>query len=88
MVIDIGLERADPDALVEYGELVEQKLRKSGLFRQVGTRDIQDLIPDLISHILNNLPVMFTEKDLNEKVKPLLENDNIYKRQVIQDVRY
>ena len=85
LVIDIGLERDDPDALVEYGELVEQRLRKSGLFRQVGTRDIQDLIPDLISHILNNLPVMFTAKDLNDKVKPLLENDNIYKR--LRDLR-
>ncbi len=85
LVIDIGLERDDQDALVEYGEMVEQKLRKSGLFRQVGTRDIQDLIPDLISHILNNLPVMFTAKDLNEKVNPLLENDNIYKR--LKDLR-
>lgn len=85
LVIDIGLERDDPDALVEYGELVEQRLRKSGLFRQVGTRDIQDLIPDLISHILNNLPVMFTAKDLNDKVTPLLENDNIYKR--LRDLR-
>jgi len=85
LVIDIGLEKDDPDALVEYGELIEQRLRKSGLFRQVGTRDIQDLIPALISHILNNLSVMFTKKDLNDKVKPLLENDNIYKR--LRDLR-
>jgi len=85
LVIDIGLVRDNPDALVEYGELIEQKLRKSGLFKQVGTRDIQDLIPDLISHILNNLPVMFTKKDLNDKVKPLLENDNIHKR--LMDLR-
>ena len=80
LIIDIGLERDDPDALVEYGERVEQRLRKSGLFRQVGTRDIQDLIPDLISHILNNLPVMFTAKDLNDKVVPLLEDNNVNKR--------
>ena len=80
MVIDIGLDKDDPDLLVEYGERVEQKLRKSGLFRQIGTRDIQDLIPDLISHILNNLPLMFTAKDLNDKVVPLLDKDKIYKR--------
>ena len=85
LVIDIGLERDDPDALVEYGELVEQRLRESGLFKQVGTRDIQDLIPDLMSHILNNLPVMLTAKDLNDKVKPLLDDDNTYKK--LKDLR-
>ena len=80
LVIDIGYEKDDPDTLVDCGELVEQKLRDSGLFKQVGTRDFQDLIPDLISHILNNLPVLFTERDLDDKVKPLLSPDKIHKR--------
>lgn len=80
LVIDIGYEKDDPDTLVECGELVEQKLRDSGLFKQVGTRDFQDLIPDLISHILNNLPVLFTERDLDDKVKPLLSPNKIHKR--------
>jgi len=80
LVIDIGYEKDDPDTLVECAELVEQKLRDSGLFKQVGMRDFQDLMPNLISHILNNLPVLFTERDLDEKVKPLLQSDKIHKR--------
>jgi predicted exporter len=80
LIIDIGYQKDDPDTLVECGELVEQKLRDSGFFKQVGTRDFQDLIPDLISHILNNLPVMFTERDLVDKVRPLLEPQRIHEK--------
>ncbi len=73
LIIDIGLKRADPDILVECGDLVEKKLEQSGLFRQVGTNDFRDLIMELMAHILDNLPVLFTERDLNEKISPLLE---------------
>ena len=85
LIIDIGFQKGDPDTLVECGELVEQKLKESGLFKQVGTRDFQNLMPELIYHILNNLPAMFTERDLNDKVRPLLESGWIHERLI--DIR-
>ncbi|MBW2351831.1 MAG: MMPL family transporter [Deltaproteobacteria bacterium] len=80
LIIDMGLDRDDPDRLVHYAAVVEERLKKSGLFRKVGTGEVQDLIPDLISHILDNLPLMFTDKDLNQKVRPLLKKERIIKR--------
>ncbi|MCP4681776.1 MAG: MMPL family transporter, partial [Desulfobacterales bacterium] len=85
LIIDLGLKRAAPDMLVECGALVEDELMNSGLFRQVGISDFRKLIPELIAHILDNLPALFTERDLSEKIGPLLEPgaikeklDNIY----------
>ncbi len=80
LIIDIGYPKGDPDSLVEWGELVERKLRESGLFKEVGTGNFQNLMPELIAHILDNLPVMFTERDLNDRVKPLLEPASIHER--------
>jgi predicted RND superfamily exporter protein len=85
LIIDIGYPKGDPDILVEYSERVEQKLKESGLFKEVGTANFQNLMPELIAHILNNLPVMFTERDLNDKVKPLLEGASIHER--LKDIR-
>lgn len=85
LIMDIGYPKGDPDALVEWGERVEQKLEESGLFKEVGTESFQNLMPELITHILDNLPVMFTERDLNENIKPLLEGASIRKR--LEDIR-
>ena len=57
MVIDVGLETDNPDLLVRYGDLVEKALTQSRLFKQVGMKDFQGLIPDLVSHVLDHLPV-------------------------------
>ncbi|MFO7598880.1 MAG: methyltransferase domain-containing protein [Candidatus Desulfacyla sp.] len=85
LVMDIGYPKGDPDALVECGERVEQKLKESGLFKEVGTESFQNLMPELIVHILDNLPVMFTQRDLDDNVKPLLEGASIPER--LEDIR-
>ncbi len=85
LIIDIGYPKGDPDALVKCGEIVEQKLRESGLFKEVGTGNFQNLMPELIAQIVDNLPVMFAEMDLREKVKPLLEHESIHDR--LEDIR-
>ncbi len=75
LVIDIALESHDPDGpdiLVEAGQFIGKKLMASGLFKSAGMKEIQDMVPELIFHIINNLPVLFTEGDLRNKVKPLL----------------
>ncbi len=77
MVIDVGHQLHDPDLLVDYGTRVEKKLKDSGLFKTVGMEDLQKLIPDLMSYIVDNLPVMFTAGELNQKIKPLLKPEAI-----------
>jgi len=75
LVIDIALESHDPegpDILVEAGQFIEKKLMASGLFKSAGMKEIQNMVPELIFHIIKNLPVLFTEQDLTNKVKPLL----------------
>ena len=79
LVIDIALESHDPhdpndpDILVEAGQFVEKQLMASGLFESVGMKEIQNMVPELIFYITKNLPLLFTEGDLKNKVKPLLD---------------
>ncbi len=72
VAIDIMLNRDDPDVLVECGDFVEQKLLASGLFAEVGMAKISGLIPELAFHVVKNLPVLFSEQELNEFVTPRL----------------
>jgi uncharacterized protein len=80
LVIDISLSKTAPDTLVEGGRFIEGELRKSGLFKSVGINEARVLFPELLNHIINNLPVMFTEQELIEKVGPLLEPRQIRKK--------
>ncbi len=86
LVIDVSLDHQEKntDLLVECANLIEKRLKESGLFKQVGIQDFQAVIPDLITHILNHLPILFTEKELHEKILPLLEAEKIHQK--IQDI--
>jgi len=78
IVIDLKSDVGE-DALIRGAELVEGMLSRSGLFRSVGLNEYQSLFPDLISHIMENLPVLFTGHDLETKVKPMLAPEKIRK---------
>ena len=80
LVIDVSIQKDDPDILVDGGEFIEKKLMNSGLFKSVGTRETQYLIPELINHIVRNLPALFTEKELEREVGPLLAPQKIRTR--------
>ena len=80
LFIDISLQNDDLEILFECGELVEKKLSDSGLFKNVGLKDVQNIIPDLMAHVVKNLPVMFTAKELENKIEPLLEFNEVHKR--------
>lgn len=82
MVVDLGLETPDPDRLVQTADWVEQRMRQSGLFSRVGTASMQQLVPALIHHVVENLPVMFTPKELETRVLPLLDPVRIKQRLV------
>ncbi len=77
VVIDVGRPEADPDALVSAAAVVEKRLRESGLFGRVGLDQEQQLIPGLIFSITGRLPVLFSAKELEEKVKPMLAPEKI-----------
>ena len=80
LIIDVSHQKDDLDILVECGQRVEKKLKQSGLFKNVGVQDIQNLIPELSFYILNDLPVMFSANELNNTIKPLLNPQNIKKK--------
>ncbi len=80
IAVDIMLESDDPDTLVEVGSLLEKKMEESGLFAQVGTDAIGELIPQLAFHAARNLPILFSKKELEQKVAPLLGSEQIHKR--------
>lgn len=77
LVIDLSHQKDDPDMLVSAGEWLEARLEKSGLFREVGMKNVRSLIPELMIRISANLPLMFTEKELDENIRPLLEPEQV-----------
>ena len=83
IVIDLGLNKKDSDTLVDGAVLIENKLRDSGLLKNVGLAQYEHLMPDILSHIMMNLPVLFTSEELERKVRPLLEQKNI--RETLQN---
>ncbi len=80
VVIDICLDRTEPDLLVEAGHFVEQRLKDSGLFETVGIEQDGHLIPELISLVADHLPWIFSEKQLEEQIAPMLEPARIVKK--------
>ncbi|MEW6666894.1 MAG: methyltransferase domain-containing protein [Thermodesulfobacteriota bacterium] len=80
LVIDVYLDKGEVGRLVEYGRRLEDRLRASGLFKTVGFRDFGKAMPALAMSVTRNLPVMFTEGELMELVRPLTEPEAIRRR--------
>ncbi len=80
IAVDIMLGIEDPDALVEVGSFLEEKMAASDLFTQVGIEATSALIPDLAIHVAHNLPLLFSREELEEKVVPLLDADRLNRR--------
>jgi len=79
VAVDVSIQDG-PAALLEEGAaLVESRMRASGLFKEVGFQSAGRLMPSLIRHVTDSLPVLFSRTDLEEGVKPLLEPDKIKK---------
>ena len=83
VVVDVGYPRGDMDTLVEGANLVEAKMRASGLFKEVGFDHIGQLIPELIQYVVTHLPVLFSEGELEENIKPLLTSEKV--RQALEN---
>lgn len=79
VAVDIAINGDDPNTLVECGVFLERKMTESGLFAQVGTNAMGELIPRLAFHVARNLPLLFSSEELL-KIAPLLEPDRINER--------
>ncbi len=80
IAVDVMIHDEDPDTLVDIGIFLEKKMVDSGLFAQVGTDAMGELIPQLALHVARNLPLLFSQQELAQKVVPLLETDLVHKR--------
>ena len=77
IAIDISLNIDDQNILVDCGEYIEERFLSSKLFAEVGTGDITNLIPDLALHVTQNLPILFSQHELEQSIAPRLEKDFI-----------
>ncbi len=77
IVIDIFHPTVDPDKLVESAVFFENQLKNSGLFKQVGWSQTHLLIPELVKHTVQNMPVLFSADQLEKEIIPLLTEQNI-----------
>jgi predicted exporter/2-polyprenyl-3-methyl-5-hydroxy-6-metoxy-1,4-benzoquinol methylase len=77
LFIDLGQEYPDRDRLVKTVSIVTDKLIKSGLFTKVGISDEARNFPELMAHITDSLPLLFSAEQLEKEIKPLLEPTKI-----------
>jgi predicted exporter/SAM-dependent methyltransferase len=80
IAVDVAVSPPNPDILADCGLFLEQRMKESGLFSQVGMDDISDLVPQLAIHVAEHLPLLFSREELERKVAPLLEPDRINER--------
>jgi len=66
IAVDVSLDTDDPDLLVQCGMFLEKKMRKSGLFAQVGMGNTAELLPELAQHAAKHLPRLLNKDDLQQ----------------------
>ena len=72
LFIDLEQTSSDRDKLVKAASFITDKLSKSGLFAKVGIGDEAKNFPDLMAHVNDNLPLLFSAEKLEKEIKPLL----------------
>ena len=75
VAVDIMIDTDDPDLLVECGAFLQDRMRASGLFSEVGMGEVGALIPELANQIARDLPLLFSQEDLEKKIAPRLQKD-------------
>jgi len=80
IAIDISVNSDNRDILVDCGKYIEEGLRSSKLFAEVGTDEITTLIPELALHVAGNLPILFSSQELEQMIAPRLEKEFIGQR--------
>jgi uncharacterized protein len=70
--IDVHVSPHGLETLLRCGETVEKTLEGSGLFKSVGAADFGPLVPQLVSRVMETLPLLFSREELNRQIEPLL----------------
>jgi hypothetical protein len=73
LFIDLEQRSADKDNLIKAASIVTDNLSKSALFTKVGIADDAKKFPELMAHVTDSLPLLFSAKQLEKEIKPLLE---------------
>jgi len=74
------VDRDAPDILVEAAVFFEEQLQASGLFAEVGTGEVGRQIPELALLVARNLPLFFSQVELEEEIAPRLAQERIQQR--------
>ena len=77
VTIDVWADTNDPDQLVACAKAVEKALQTSDLFKSVGMESVLKGLPQLMQTVVESLPVLFTAKELKERMEPLLSSEKI-----------
>ena len=77
VVISAGLGTRNPERLVKFAAMVEEKLWASGLFSSVGMDHYQEIMPELMTLVVKTLPFQFNRTQLEAQVAPRLTPDAI-----------
>ncbi|MBA2882610.1 putative exporter/precorrin-6B methylase 2 [Desulfosalsimonas propionicica] len=80
VLIDLGLEPADPEVLSAAAGRLEAYLEATGLFDAVGFKDAGQIFSALDLYAAQHLPALLTDRDLEKKAAPLLEKGVLEKR--------
>jgi len=77
VAVDIMIDRQDQDFLVACGERLQEAMRASGLFAEVGMADVGTLVPQLAHRIVEELPLLFSREELEKTIAPKLQDNAI-----------
>jgi predicted exporter/SAM-dependent methyltransferase len=77
IAIDIGSVHGDAARLAAAAEMVENRLKQSGLFAPAKNRLMHQDIAELADQVIPHLPVLFTAGQLHQQVAPKLTDEAI-----------
>jgi len=83
VIIDLSHQSQDVTMLTEAAVFIENRLRESALFKEVGLKHLQQLVPELSSHVARQLPLLFSEHELEKTLEPLLSPEKV--REVLSE---
>jgi uncharacterized protein len=80
VAVDLYLESGGPTDLAAITREVETAMTGSGLFERVGMKAVGEQMPALIHYLVEHLPILFSQADLERHVAPLLTEAKVRDR--------
>ncbi|WP_319587633.1 methyltransferase domain-containing protein [uncultured Desulfobulbus sp.] len=80
VAVDVMIDKKAPDILVACGERLQEAMRTSDLFAEVGMADVGALVPELAHRVVSELPLLFSREELENTIAPRLQGSAIRQR--------